>query len=119
MNVVKVNSNSVKQIQTQVNTPNITKESLNIINFKNDIEYEQKILEYAIELMPYEQACFTINIENQKQLIKTIFYSLICDDTHYMMNHYIYKIDKSSFKICIENTYDAPRKISISYLVFF
>lgn len=116
MNVIKVNST---QSPNPPNPPNILKETLNIINVKNDIEYEHKFLENSIELIPMEQACFTIHIENQTKPIKTIFYSLICDDTHYHLNHYINKVDKSSFKICIVNTYDTPRKISISYLVFF
>lgn len=116
MNVIKVNST----VTAQGSNPSpILKETLNILNLKNDIEYEHKFLENSIELIPMEQACFTIHIENQNQPIKTIFYSLICDDTHYNINHYIYKIDKSSFKLCIENTYDSPRKISISYLAFF
>lgn len=115
MNVVKVNS---IKTQTPVNTPNITKESLNIIQKKN-IDFESKTIENSIQLEPYEQACFTITLENQDKKIKSLFYSLICDDQLYSLNHYLYKIENSSFKLCIENKNETQRNISISYLAFF
>lgn len=120
MNVVKVNSIKTQtQTQTPVNTPNITKESLNIIQ-KKDIDFESKTIENdIIQLDPYEQACFTVQIDNKDKTIKSLFYSLICDDQLYSLNHYLYKIEKSSFKICIENKIENSRIISISYLAFF
>ena len=46
-----------------------------------------------------------------------IFYTLICADNEFGLNHYLNKVGTSNCIIAIENTIDKPRQISVVYRI--
>lgn len=60
---------------------------------------------------------YDITFPEPYDIIPLVLYSIICPDTKFSLNHNISNIDKTGFRICIENLLPEERNVQLQYYV--
>lgn len=86
----------------------IEKKSANVKNFDDTIN---------IKVDANCSISYDIAFPEPYDTIPIVLYSVICPDTKFSLNHNISTIDKTGFKICIENLLPEERNVQLQYYV--
>lgn len=105
-----------KVVPTKI--PSIILKKKSVINENNNIKdnFECKNIDYKILA---SEEC-TLQIDCGIELNNVPFYTMICDDDLFNLMHYMKPVIKgeTTFDICIKNSVNVDRNITISYITF-
>ena len=83
----------------------------------NDFKFECKTVPCMI--LPNEECTLQVNPESGDNIKTVPIYSIVCTDDLFNLTHYLkpLNMNDTSFEICVKNSTDQIRNISITYYI--